>query len=972
MRFFLATIAVAALLPCLAVVKAQDGTGTASQPPKPESPPASDTGAIRSADLHPDVAAARRLIRFGDSDSARTRLSDSIKKSPDNVSVLVELANVEMSEFGRPPVALPLARRAVELSPSNVEALLAFGDAASAVGGSRLFSEKAGEGRLLLEEAAASARKALELLPDNAPAHRLLADIAFRRSHDPAYDEEGKQDGRRQWVEQILVHAEAAIAQDPGHRSTRVRAANTCIELGKPQRALELLGDFDPDTESLSEAEIRAEAALMLDPPDFALHGHCIAVMRRSYDSTFRQVLESISHFAAHQAKAGATSIAIELMHQTHQLEEMSHADRLAAMRPYLPDATPGQPRMRPVIPQFCALAAEAQFEISHSVREAESSKALLREALRYAESTGLSGERLESLEEMVPALPEVAAYICITLGEWDKALKHMRRYSQLRPAEYDASAYVLLIPELAKGNMGIGHVGSFLLIRDKFMSSADRIREMESLVAAAPKFALAQAFLGTLLNESGAHERAAKHLTEALKIWPDHEESLLNLGRAQMQLRQWEASHATFTKLETIRPGYGNAGGLAEFVARVVGGSLPGDALALYLQSMPRAMPADARASLLDRCLTISPEFCEALADRAVIAAGKGDAKLAASLATRASESARSDAQRSAAEAALAEAAVAAGELAAAAAHYKSARLHEKSDKFRSASLAYVEGMVNALAGNHRESTELMASLPAADLMRVFAGEKDAADRLSASLPPQRSGDAIPVAACAPTLKTGQRLTFDAVAKFEVDGGVEPSDGIYQLGIAIECTGTPAITGAWELRVSVEVPADFHIKGMHGLEFAMKINPWFGLSATPPEIENLPPASLIMGNLLVNAVCEIFAGGLGTVNAADRAVFGRKSVPGLLHLNQSTEASVMRVTPDEVAVERLAIADYRDAADARLRWEPRHRMTAISVRDRESGMPRSLELRTERLTPVQKPADVVISRIGIRMDVRR
>jgi len=952
------------------------------------------------------VAAARRLLDFGDPDAARKRLKDSLASVGENVAVLIELSNLEAEEFSQFSEALKLAKRAVELSPANLEARLAYGSWAAIEGGRGILQDDEAQqaiGRELLEAAQAQADAALKLSDSNAAVHRLLADVAWRRSFDYQPTDPKAVLVRGEWQKRSLVHSAAAIALEPSHVPTRIRAARLCLEHNDAEKALEFLGRFHPETESYTAAEIRAEASLKVSPPDYMLHTYCVEVMRKTDDSSDMQVLASLSRRAAlivEKAKDQAPpsdddkpgddkpqdakpdpvpaymALLAELIHECRQVMDMGPSDRLAVLAPYLPNKSPpaGRPR-RPVIPEFCYMAAEALFHVATRASDKESVKDLRRQALGYLANTGLDADQRAELEAAIPYMPLMEAFLHVSLEDWSNAEKCFKRFAKLKPTDTRSQVYALLMPEIAKGNFGIGHAESFLMIREAQLTDGDRIKELEKLVAARPKFALARSFLGTLLNERGAHEAAKTQLVAALEVWPDHEESLLNLGRAEMHLRNWKAANDAFIKLQAKSKDYGNASQLAEFASRAVGGVLPGDAVALYLQSMPRGLAVEARASLLDRAIDLAPEFSEALASRSLLAAETGDLEAARNLASRAIESAKGPSQRSIAEAAMADVAAHGGEYARAASHYKAARASESRDEIRKASLAYLEATVNALAGNHRDASATLAGLSPAELQRLFPADRDAANRLVASMPPAQSVDLVK-APGSPTFKVGQRLNFKATMLFEVEGGRLPTTGTYDLNIGVECLGTPDSAGAWDLRVNIDVPAEFQVKGIHGLTFPLIINPWFGISNTPKEIAALPTASQLMGNLIVQSICECFAGGLGTVDAYDRAVFGRKSVPGLLHLTGGVEASIMRIETvgerNEIATERLAIADYRDPGDSRFTWAPRHRMTALAARDADSGLPRRIELRTEKKALVSNPADVEITRVGLRLDAIR
>lgn len=955
-RFALAVAALAAL----AVALSPPSHSLAQS----ERQPAAADSAQAAALVREHIAAAHRLLDYGSTKFAIRRLEKALTTTPESVPLLLEVARLERDETGGVQKAHLYAKRAVTLAPESVEAILLYGSTCAILGGAGVMSEEepsVARGWELLEEASELAQKAAALDPTSAAPHRLLADVAWRRGYGHNATTEDGAKARERRLEESLVHIEHVLRAHPDDVDATVRAARVALDLGQASRSLALLEKISAAKSTYALAELKAEIALASSPPNIKAYLSGIERMRQSADTSDLQLAASIARMAADMP----SNVGFELLDVFRKSSAIpSPGDRVRMLLPYLPSLD-DTPRTRPVVPQFCYVAAHSIFRLAQSRPQEEQRAALRTEALGYLNGMGLTPEASAEFEREVPDITRLRAFLSLEHGLYEEAEAAFRRARDLIPSDVHVSVFALLTPEIAKGRVPVEMVWRFVEFREGTLTADQRIKSFQTLVAVAPDFALAHSFLGSLLFERGAHETARSHHLEALRVWPNHEESLLGLARCELQLRNWVQAHEAFLRLKEVRAGYGDSEVLASFAERAATGKLPGDALSLYLAALPQALDTTRRAELLSEAVRLAPEFVEALAELSSVRLETEEFKSADELARLALEHATTDLQRSLAEASLADVAAESGNLTVAASHYRRARTLEAKDAKRRLHLALHEATVQWLAGAHREVDDVLAKLTNAERFALFPADAEPGRLLTAT-----EATSTTEHTANPAMRVGQRIDYRAVAMVSSEGGGSDAEEQQEFELSVECLGSPTTTGAWDLRLSFRAPESSD-SGLDGAVLAIQVSPWFGLSSLPEELATLSKRANGLASLAIQAVVEAFAGGMGTSKVIEGLPWGRGRVKGMLHLPEGVEASVVRHQSDGLTVERLALADYRDPIDSRVTWKPRHRLEAQVLLAEDTRLPRRVDVRTERKTLLRDGEDVDVRRVGIRLESR-
>lgn len=874
-----------------------------------------------------DVRAAERLLYLNHAELAIKRLKSVVDSDQTNNETLEMLANLALDEIGDAETSLAAAERWLANEPLSYRAKLAVARAASLAGGWSVRSSHEAEatrGKGLLKQAT---ELAIELATEEkfrADALRLRAELSWRRSLVTDPDDPAGDIARKEALGEALQFCMDVLELESKDLSTRIRAAVLASQLGRHGLVLELIGP-DAGNDTYGMADLRGQSHLRSNPPNFQGYAAAIARMRELGDNPRLQLIHSVVKLAASLSEELA-DLALELVTLVRDLDQVPEAhSRMALLEAYLPNAVNlDAPRERPIVPQFCYAAAEAAYTRSRGAGSPEESKLFRERAYFLLTNTGLNKEALARLEIELPDMVMVRAFVCMTLGKWDEAKTSFQRITELLPEDNRSPVYVMLIPEIAKGRLGIDDIDSFLRIREASLGQRERLDLLKRLVGRAPEFALARAFYGTLLSEIGDHFGAYQQFSEAARVWPDFPEAQLGLAQSAVLREHFEEARTAVDSLLQLSPEHVEGKRLDEHLDRIESGAITGGAYALWRRAQSKSLSAENRASHLNNALELSPVFPEALADRAMVAGEMGDIRGALLFARRAIEAATTSDQISIAEAAAADAAALDGDWPAAVAHYRRAVEHEKNSQHRKSALLHLEATAHAMAGSHRAADEAMTRIIRERLpLPALVPSSEAVRQLPAAPASDATGEIQP----APTWSVGHSAEFTFQVSLGKDGETANDDDQQSMRIGMQAIGTPTTTGLHELEVTV---LEATAAGLDNLTFTVRISPWFGLVELPEEVAVLTAEAKGLVSLLIHALCEACSAGPGTAPVATSLIWSRKNVPGLMSLQDSAEASFY--APDATGggiMFRHAVADYRDVVNPRARWTPREKLVA-------------------------------------------
>ncbi len=971
-----------------------------------EKPPTKQEKATKDLKVKEALEAAQRLRAFQEPRLAYKRLEKALHENPYSRSLQHALAELCLRE----PLLLSrqqahkLYQALLETNPEDARAHAGLGEILFLEAGAYFGqpSVQAQEAIKSLNQAASEhLQKATEYNPQLTQAFFLLGEIERTKARELNPSDPNYTAHRSIAYKAAAQYYQKTLELDANFHEVYLSYALVLMELEEPQKGLEQVQAYELlNGENYATWDLKSRLALHLDPPNFSLLTRSLWNIRKIFPSIENDLFYSLSKRIQDHENQNQKLHHIQVLRSMSQI--FSHQERLQVLAPYLPnqkdkskehatkeDKTTNTSH-QPVFPEFCYLAASSFFELAIEASDPNSRKTYYHQALELLNHPFSSSDKNQDKEDPqenqpekesnieeaifsadVPDFLRLRALCQLRLGLYQEAIQDFQELALYDKEDPNALAYAAVIPDIEAGFMSLKAFENYLDILDVTMSREQRIQLLQGLLAPWPDFSAGHSTLGWLFYRTSNFEKAVDHFDTALKRKKFYKPALYGRGLSLIRLAQFEAAQASLKKVFELEPDFRDVRFWHHLLEKAYEQKVDFQAILLFQESLQDSLPLQEQIEKLDRALLLWPSFFEALIERASQALQEEDLELVTSLSQRMLASASTPQERSRAHAFRANLARRHNDNQKALEEYQLAREYEKDDLERRASLFYLESYLLFTQKSYDQSYRLLQKATQEGLQfSAFQPDQETLEQIDPQdfiaglsqdqkiyLQPQRqSGE-----------KKNYRIKLSVGQE-----GPQYIDQSIDLVASLEMLSSPEKNGLYEINVYLEKQKDAdnqdpNFNVLQGLEFQLKISPWFGLVEFPFAEDDPAYAPSLP---LIQGICESFTITLGFKTLEFPFLWSGSHLQGVAHLGGRHEACYLQHNDlGELHFKRLAIDDFKSADDlvdfhaarksieTKVILNPRHALKEVTMNVRRSS-----------LTPEED--DVITKKIGLQLQL--